>query len=87
MVEGQEKESREKKKNIGGCGGVKDQRIIIFLYIMFYSKWIPRKKKIYAIAKDKDSIAGGVVAYVAGVRKGRVKGIRARDHARGRREK
>ena len=53
--EGREKESREKKR-IGGCGGVKDQRIIIFLYIMPFSTPMDTKgkKKICAIAKDKN---------------------------------
>ena len=44
MGEGREKESREKKR-IGGCGGVKDQRIIIFLYIMPFSTPMDTKGK------------------------------------------
>lgn len=52
---GRQKECREKKKNIGGCDGVhvKDQRIIIFLYIMFYSNGYQGRRRFILSPKTK----------------------------------
>ena len=54
MGEGARKRKQREKKNIGNWGGVKDQRIIVFLYIMFYSNGYQGRRR-YAIAKDKDN--------------------------------
>lgn len=54
---GDKKNAERKKKNIGGCDGVhvKDQRIIIFifLYIMFYSNGYQGRRRFMLLPKTK----------------------------------